>query len=524
MTTSKNTKHDKASLVLAFLVGVLILSASPFHRAAATTVADGVTWGVDVGDVFFWDMTASAHLNMTGGGPLNATGLWNTTITWLGNGSLGQFGLPGYNPFSLCNATTGWYNTTAGRWDSVGGGTISAINMTARIAVQADPYFMLLVVPLVGGVLSMQLVNASVLNFCSLIGYTSPSLNIVTANSVSIEFPDGTTWNATYDPNGVATSYYVYYSNAFLNAFGIDGTGQFMERRAARWWALPSPVLASITPATDNDGRITLRWSSVAGATNYSVYRSTSAITSAAGLTPIAAGLAVTVYIDSVNASGTYYYAVVAINASGTSDVSNSEAVVINLTPLNDFATTITIMVVSITAVVIVMIAAIVVEKKRVPSSVSARPKGTSEGHEETVYDGFATAAFGLGLVGFATAVLLLATPAVAASFGLYHKWLEAISWITGFGSIVLAIGALCHGRAGQKPSAVLFAIAAAMGLVLVIYVDYYRPDLTIYGLFNDVAQFEAFRMNIAAMEACIIGLALLGVVLSAVKIKKAGL
>ena len=524
MTTSKNTKNSKASLVLAFLAGVLVLSAIPFHRAAATTVADGVTWGVDVGDVYFWDMTESAHLNMTGGGPLNATGLWNTTITWLGNGTLGQFGPPEYGPYSLCNATTGWYNTTAGHWDSVGGGTISAINMTARIAVQADSNFMLLVAPLAGGVPSTQLIDEAVINFCNLIGYTSPSLNIVTPNSVSIEFPDGTAWNATYDPNGVATSYYLYYTNAFLNAFGLNGTGQFMERRAVRWWPLPSPVLASITPSKSNDGRVTLRWSSVAGTENYSVYRSTSAITSAVGLVPVATGVTTTVHVDNINESGTYYYAVVAINGSGTSDVSNSEAVVINLNPLNDFATTTIIMVISIAAVVVVMIAAIVVEKKRVASSQEVRPKGRPEGHEETVYDGFATAAFGLGLVGLATAVLLVATPAVAASFGLYHKWLEAITWMTGFGGIVLAIGALCHGRAGQKPSAALLAIAAAMGLVLVIYVDFLRPDLATPGLFDDVAQFEAFRMVVGAMEACVIGLALLGIILTAARIKKEGL
>jgi len=126
--------------------------------------------------------------------------------------------------------------------------------------------------------------------------------------------------------------------------------------------------------------------------------------------------------------------------------------------------------------------------------------------------------------VGLATVVLLVATPAVAASFGLYHKWLEAITWMTGFGGIVLAIGALCHGRAGQKPSAALLAIAAAMGLVLVIYVDFLRPDLATPGLFDDVAQFEAFRMVVGAMEACVIGLALLGIILTAARIKKEGL
>jgi hypothetical protein len=142
----------------------------------------------------------------------------------------------------------------------------------------------------------------------------------------------------------------------------------------------------------------------------------------------------------------------------------------------------------------------------------------------ESVHDGFATAAFGTALVGFATAVLLLAAPDIVVPFALYHRWLETITWVTGFGSIMLAIGTVFHSLARQKVSAVLFCIAALAGLVLVLYVDYFRPDLAIPNLFGEIAQFAAFRMSIAAMAAITIGVSILGMILAAVSIKRNGL
>ncbi len=148
----------------------------------------------------------------------------------------------------------------------------------------------------------------------------------------------------------------------------------------------------------------------------------------------------------------------------------------------------------------------------------------TSSHTSESVHDGFATAAFGTALVMFATFVLLLAAPAIVVPFALYHRWLEAITWVTGFGSILLAIGTVFHGIARQKASAALFSIAALTGLVLVLYVDYFRPDLAIPSIFDEIVQFEAFRMNIAAMAAITIGLSILGMILAKVSIKRTGL
>ena len=148
----------------------------------------------------------------------------------------------------------------------------------------------------------------------------------------------------------------------------------------------------------------------------------------------------------------------------------------------------------------------------------------TSSRTGESAHDGFAAAAFGTALVGFAAAVLLVAAPDVVVPFALYHRWLETITWVTGFGSIMLAIGTVFHGLARQKTSAVLFSIAALVGLALVLYIDYFRPDLAMPDIFGESAQFEAFRINIAVMAAATIGVSILGMILAAVSIKRDGL
>ncbi|MHA1821216.1 MAG: exo-alpha-sialidase, partial [Promethearchaeota archaeon] len=64
------------------------------------------------------------------------------------------------------------------------------------------------------------------------------------------------------------------------------------------------PVLNPITPNPDHDGDIILTWSQVIGATSYYIYRSTSQISSTAGLTPIA-NVNSTFYTDTELPNGT---------------------------------------------------------------------------------------------------------------------------------------------------------------------------------------------------------------------------
>ncbi|WP_128894651.1 Kelch repeat-containing protein [Longirhabdus pacifica] len=73
--------------------------------------------------------------------------------------------------------------------------------------------------------------------------------------------------------------------------------------------------------ATGGDAKITLNWSSVVEADNYSVYRS---LTSGGSYTSVATSVYSTSYVDSPLTNGTtYYYVVTAVNDNGESAYSN---------------------------------------------------------------------------------------------------------------------------------------------------------------------------------------------------------
>ncbi len=91
-----------------------------------------------------------------------------------------------------------------------------------------------------------------------------------------------------------------------------------------------APTLMEITPNPTSDGQIALDWTDAARAGDYKIYRDVSTIQTVSGLTPITTTIQSQV-TDTLTASGTYYYAVVAVNAAGNSVLSNVMSVVVNL-------------------------------------------------------------------------------------------------------------------------------------------------------------------------------------------------
>ncbi|MFX0101187.1 MAG: fibronectin type III domain-containing protein [Candidatus Hodarchaeota archaeon] len=96
--------------------------------------------------------------------------------------------------------------------------------------------------------------------------------------------------------------------------------------------ALPNAtVLSTIIPNPDSNGNITLDWSEVPFADNYTVYRNSTPITEInASLTTLGTTI-ITTYTDENLTEGTYYYVVVAHNQLGDSSISNCESVLVDL-------------------------------------------------------------------------------------------------------------------------------------------------------------------------------------------------
>jgi len=140
---------------------------------------------------------------------------------------------------------------------------------------------------------------------------------------------------------------------------------------------------------------------------------------------------------------------------------------------------------------------------------------------EESVHNGFVTGTFGILLMIFAIVILFWVSTTIVASFSLYHRWLESIAWVTGFGSIMYMISIAFHGRARQKVSSILFGITTIIGFFLVVYIDYLRPEIALPGIFNDAGLFNAFRLNIAILEACMLVLSFVGMIVTRTRLNK---
>jgi len=142
--------------------------------------------------------------------------------------------------------------------------------------------------------------------------------------------------NSSFQTNGTSP---LGYTTGFvqLGSYNISaifpGNANYTRANTSQWaFTVPkspnAPILDNILPNPNIDGIIQLNWSDVIGASNYYVYRNTSTITSVSGLVPIASG-ALSIYQDTVTSNGTYYYVIVAGNATGNSSISNCESVVV---------------------------------------------------------------------------------------------------------------------------------------------------------------------------------------------------
>jgi fibronectin type 3 domain-containing protein len=139
---------------------------------------------------------------------------------------------------------------------------------------------------------------------------TSPGAESATAiktGLTSTAFTDSTVTNGTT----------YYYKVAAVNSSGTSP----LSNEASATPNGPPAAPANLT-ASAGSGQVTLKWTATPGAATYNIYRGTTSNGEAA--TPIKTGVTATTYTDTGLTKGTtYYYKVAAVNASGTSALSN---------------------------------------------------------------------------------------------------------------------------------------------------------------------------------------------------------
>ncbi len=126
------------------------------------------------------------------------------------------------------------------------------------------------------------------------------------------------TWNSS---TGLATGTYSVDIGVFNSTWATNyyWNGSAGSITISTTQAPPAPSNLSATAGT---GQVSLSWSASTGAASYNVYRGTAAGGESA--TPLATNITATSYVDSSVINGTkYFYKVAAVNAGGTSGMSN---------------------------------------------------------------------------------------------------------------------------------------------------------------------------------------------------------
>ncbi|CAK0765910.1 exported hypothetical protein [Gammaproteobacteria bacterium] len=120
----------------------------------------------------------------------------------------------------------------------------------------------------------------------------------------------------------------------FFKMAAINAVGNSLLSNEVSATPVSPPAAPILTNAVAGDAQVTLTWSAVTGATSYNLYRGTTA--GGESTTPIKTGVTGTsITITGLTKGKTYYFKVQAVNAGGTSDLSNEvDATMISVAPV----------------------------------------------------------------------------------------------------------------------------------------------------------------------------------------------
>ena len=204
----------------------------------------------------------------------------------------------------LTNGTTYFYKVAAVN----AGGTSGLTNEVSATPHVAPPTAPTSLIATAG--------NAKVsLSWTASSGATSYQIYRSTASGDEILLQSGVT-TTSFTNSGLTNGTTYFYKVAAINAGGISD----LSSEASATPQVPPPAAPTNLTASAGNTQVSLAWTASSGATSYQLYRSTTS----GNETLVQSGITTTSFTDTGLTNGTtYFYKVAAVNAVGTSSLSN---------------------------------------------------------------------------------------------------------------------------------------------------------------------------------------------------------
>lgn len=265
------------------------------NSTTAPSITSASTAAGTVGTAFSYQIAASQNptgfgaTGLPGGLAINSTGLISGTPT-----------------------TAGTSAVTISASNSAGNGSATlTLTISAAASAPQPPT----------GLTATAASNQVSLSWTASTGATSYSVFRGTASGAEATTPIAASLTGTsFVDTGVVNGTTYFYFVKGVNAAGSSTPSN--EVSAAPVAAIVIPAAPSGLAATAGNAQISLSWSASSGASSYNVYRGTTS--GAESATPIATGVTVAAYTDTLVTNGVvYFYKVAAVDSAGTSASSN---------------------------------------------------------------------------------------------------------------------------------------------------------------------------------------------------------
>jgi fibronectin type 3 domain-containing protein len=265
----------------------------------------------------------------------------NVTLNWNFVGGADNYSVYRYtSPITALNSSVSWVNTVTGisyADNNLPNGTyyyvVTANNILGNSSLSNNKQVTVAIPPVPAPIMNLILPNPNPLGGIVYVNWSAVNLatnytlyrathpiSIIDGSLINVTTTTGTSVTDTLMTAGV-----YYYSAVATNDSGTSAPAANVSITIG----MVAPILSPISPGTSTTGSITLNWTAVSGADNYTAYRFTALITTLNSSVACLGTVTSLSFMDTNLPDCVYFYAVTANNVLGNSTLSNNQQVTV---------------------------------------------------------------------------------------------------------------------------------------------------------------------------------------------------